>query len=175
MYTLAYIYLNTSTKYKPIGMHVSKIVKSYRHIKSKVNFIIHGDDVKLSNFITPMPYGMASYTIEQPAYENVCYRNCIPLSSIISHWWHRALWLWLFPVPPLTTKLASWVGLGFVVLGIITMTSEWPRWRLKSPASPLFTQPCIQAQINENIKAPRHWPLCGEFTGDRWIPRINGQ
>ena len=22
----------------------------------------------------------------------------------------------------------------------------------------------------ENIKAPRHWPLCGEFTGDRWIP-----
>ena len=21
----------------------------------------------------------------------------------------------------------------------------------------------------------RHWPLCGEFTGDRWIPRTNGQ
>ena len=33
----------------------------------------------------------------------------------------------------------------------------------------------IQAQIKENIKAPRHWPLCGEFTGDRWIPRTNGQ
>ena len=27
----------------------------------------------------------------------------------------------------------------------------------------------------ENIKAPRHWPLCGEITGDRWIPRTNGQ
>ena len=27
----------------------------------------------------------------------------------------------------------------------------------------------------ENIKAPRHWPLCGEFTGDRWIPRTNGK
>ena len=26
-------------------------------------------------------------------------------------------------------------------------------------------------QIKENIKAPRHWPLCREFTGDRWIPR----
>ena len=25
----------------------------------------------------------------------------------------------------------------------------------------------IQAQIKENIKAPRHWPLWGEFTGDR--------
>ena len=27
----------------------------------------------------------------------------------------------------------------------------------------------------ENIKAPRHWPLCGEFTGDWWIPHTNGQ
>ena len=35
----------------------------------------------------------------------------------------------------------------------------WVRWRLKSPASPLFTQTFIQAQIKENIKAPRHWPL----------------
>ena len=26
-----------------------------------------------------------------------------------------------------------------------------------------------------NIKAPRHWPSCGKFTGDRWIPRTNGQ
>ena len=25
------------------------------------------------------------------------------------------------------------------------------------------------------IKAPRHWPLCGEFTGDWWIHRTNGQ
>ena len=32
------------------------------------------------------------------------------------------------------------------------------------------TQSFIQAQIKENIKAPRYWPLCGEFTGDRWIP-----
>ena len=26
----------------------------------------------------------------------------------------------------------------------------------------------------KNIKAPRHWHLCGEFTGHRWIPRTNG-
>ena len=31
------------------------------------------------------------------------------------------------------------------------------------------------AQVKENNKAPRHWPLCGEFTGDRLIPRTNGQ
>ena len=52
------------------------------------------------------------------------------------------------------------------------MTSQWLRWRLKSPASRLFTQSLIQAQIKKNIKAPRHWPFCGELTGDRWIPRI---
>ena len=35
--------------------------------------------------------------------------------------------------------------------------------------------PFVQAQTKENIKAPRHWPLLGEFTGDRWMPRTNGQ
>ena len=40
----------------------------------------------------------------------------------------------------------------------------------QSPASRLFTQPFIQAQIKENIKALRHWPSCGEFTGDREFP-----
>ena len=56
-----------------------------------------------------------------------------------------------------------------------TMTSQWAWWRLKSPASWLFTQPFVQAQIKENIKAARHWPLWGEFTGHRWIPRTKGQ
>ena len=55
------------------------------------------------------------------------------------------------------------------------MTSQWARWRLKSQALRLFTQPFIHAQIVDNIKAPRHWPLCGEFTGDRWIPRTEDQ
>ena len=41
---------------------------------------------------------------------------------------------------------------------------------LNSPASRLFTQPFIQTQIKENIKAPRHWPLCGEFTGTGEFP-----
>ena len=42
------------------------------------------------------------------------------------------------------------------------------RWCLESPASPLFNEPFVQAHIKENIKAPRHWPLLGESTGDRW-------
>ena len=34
----------------------------------------------------------------------------------------------------------------------ITMTSELARWRLKSPASRLFTQPFIRAQIKKTSK-----------------------
>ena len=36
-------------------------------------------------------------------------------------------------------------------------------------------QPFVQAQIKEDIKVPRHWPLCGEITGDRWITQTKGQ
>ena len=43
-----------------------------------------------------------------------------------------------------------------------------------APASRLFTQPFIQAQIKENIKAPRDWPLCGEFTGPGEFPTHKG-
>ena len=43
---------------------------------------------------------------------------------------------------------------------------KWRRWRLQSPAPPLFTQPFIQAQIIENVKAPRHWPLNSPVTGE---------
>ena len=34
----------------------------------------------------------------------------------------------------------------------------------------VFTQSFIQTQMKENIKAPRHWPLCGEFTGTGEFP-----
>ena len=67
-----------------------------------------------------------------------------------------------------------WIA-GKLISAVITMTSQWARWRLKSPASRLFTQSSIQAQIKENIKAPRRWPLCGEFIDDRWIPCTKGQ
>ena len=50
---------------------------------------------------------------------------------------------------------------------LITVTSKWARWRLKSPVFRLFTQPFIQVQLKENNKALRHWPLCGEFS-DQW-------
>ena len=68
---------------------------------------------------------------------------------------------------------ATWHPL--IRMWLITLASQWARWRLESPVSGLFTQMFNHVQIKENIKAPRHWPLCGEFTGDRWIPRTEGQ
>ena len=51
-----------------------------------------------------------------------------------------------------------------VVETVLTWSpSQLARWRLKSPILRLFTQPFIQPLMNENIKAPRHWPLWGEL------------
>ena len=72
------------------------------------------------------------------------------------------------------------IGHSFLQLLTISISYEKENLRLLLiwgwfPASPLFTQPFIRVHIKEIIKALRHWPLCGEFTGDRWIPRTNGQ
>ena len=47
--------------------------------------------------------------------------------------------------------------------------------RLKWLANSLFVQPFVQVYIKEYIKAPRHWPLWGESTNDRWISLTKGQ
>ena len=51
----------------------------------------------------------------------------------------------------------------------ITMTSEWGA--IASQITSLtIDYSTIQTQIKENIRAPRHWPLCGEFTGTGEFP-----
>ena len=56
------------------------------------------------------------------------------------------------------------------------------QWRLNEhdgfsnhPASRLFAQPFVQAQIKGSIKAPRSWPFWGETTVDQWIPLTKAQ
>ena len=51
---------------------------------------------------------------------------------------------------------------------INTMTSWWAQWRLKSPASRLFTQPFIQGADQ------RKYESSASLAGDRWIPRAKG-
>ena len=66
-------------------------------------------------------------------------------------------------------KLIWWIWLCKTRVKLIfPPCDEEPRihYSDKSPDSRLLTQLFIQAQIKENIKAPRHWLLCGDFTGD---------
>ena len=84
----------------------------------------------------------------------------MPVKYIIGRWIHGNRWYNHIKTKHIKTTL-QWRHNG--------------RWRLKSPTSSVFTQPFIQAQIKEDIKAPCHWPLCGEFTGDRSIPCTKGQ
>ena len=42
---------------------------------------------------------------------------------------------------------------------ILTRSERW------CSTTKCFLNRLLKAQIKENIKAPRHWPLCGEFTG----------
>ena len=59
---------------------------------------------------------------------------------------------------------SKWVWLA-QLRRFITVTSWWARWRLKSPATWLFTQPFIRAQIKK--KTPKH-RVTGLFTKGQW-------
>ena len=39
----------------------------------------------------------------------------------------------------------------------------------------VFAQQFVQAQIKQNIKAHRHWPLWGESADEQWIPLTKSQ
>ena len=110
------------------------------------------------------------YCLLQTSGESVTGGECHVYWLLSYFWYDRACQPRCDIIPDTPSIWQPW-GLSLV----ITVTPWWARWRLKSPASRVFAQPFIQAQIKENIKAPRHWPVCGEFTGDRWIPRTRGR
>ena len=75
---------------------------------------------------------------------------------------------WMNPASPfgLNTSIHLWLR------ACITL-----QWRHKERDGVSNHQPhdCFfKVQIKENIKAPRHWPMWGEFTGDQWIPCTKG-
>ena len=70
-------------------------------------------------------------------------------------------------------NLLSKIPLGF----FITLNNDVIMGTMASQITSL-TRVCSNVYSGadqRNIKAPRHWPLWGENTGDRWIPRTNGQ
>ena len=81
----------------------------------------------------------------------------------------------LFPYDVPSTHMVEFVLLRLYRHWNIPGTLLWRHNGRDGVSSRLITQPFIQAQIKENTKAPRRWPLWGEFTGDLWIPRTKGQ
>ena len=76
-------------------------------------------------------------------------------------------------MPSHLDKIASTIWLQNGVLTIISHTFLWGKERdgvLNHRRLDCLSQPFVYAKIKESIKAPRHWPLWGESTGDRWIP-----
>ena len=107
-------------------------------------------------------------------YADAYFSTC-ELMSALNVAWHKGIYMvkWWFMTLEFRehstiTPLSRWLKTSYN-----TVTSKWARWRLKLPASPLFTQPLIRMQIKENIKVPCHWSFRGEFIGDRWINAEN--
>ena len=61
-----------------------------------------------------------------------------------------------------------WRYIFYDVTYTLTMTLQWRHNKSDGVWNP--QPPFIQAQIKDNINAPRHWPLCGGFTGTGEFP-----
>ena len=65
-----------------------------------------------------------------------------------------------------------WRYMDTIMLSPFLSTLQW-RYNGRNCVSNHQPHDCLlkffQAQIKENIKAPRHWPVA-EFTADRWLP-----
>ena len=62
-------------------------------------------------------------------------------------------------------------GRGLMVIRIL----QWRHNGRNGVSNHKFHDCLLNVQIKGKIKALRHWPLWGEFTGHRWIPRTKGQ
>ena len=96
-------------------------------------------------------------------YQPFCHSLCVLI--FCSH--HHGIlfsvtWVHIFLVAKLVWRYHS---------SDITMSAQ----ASQIPASPLFAQPFVQANIKENIKVLHHWSLWGEFTCDRWFSFTKGQ
>ena len=115
---------------------------------------------------------------------------------------HKGQWRGVVMFSLICAWINGWVNnreVGDVKRHGVIMTSLYCHWLLSSPVylQTLYNKchyndvimSAMASQItgvsivcstvgpgaDKKIKAPRYWPLCGEFTGDRWIPHTKGQ
>ena len=87
-----------------------------------------------------------------------------PNSDVVKQRWFQFCW---------NCNLSLSIGFHFRPIAWIGATiADYNDVKMSAVTSQITTvsivaQLSVQAQIKEHMKAPRHWPLCGEFTGDR--------
>ena len=142
--------LGNSTPY-PVGLEASGDLRTpYRSLnqpKSKVH-VTHRNDTQITTVFSQnsLPY---------LAFSDSARFDCVDITRLYM---------------ALTVVLVCIFGVEY--LNIITINSDVI---MSAIASRLFVQPFVQAQITENVKALRHWPLWGESTSNRWIPLTKDQ
>ena len=109
----------------------------------------------------------------------------VNLTIFFCHW--QAVAFWQLPVQPLMTTSSKWhfrPSDEAIVLIVVTTELEIKSMHyndviMGAMASQITSLTIVYSTVysgaDKNMKTPRHRPLCGEFTGDRWIPRTNGQ
>ena len=94
----------------------------------------------------------------------------------LNHRWSQGMDEWLHPIIYNDVITYPWylkLPLVQLICQDIIMTSSWARWRLKSPAPRLFTQPFVQARIKENtssaslafVRGIHRWPVNSPHKG----------
>ena len=86
----------------------------------------------------------------------------------------RKLW-----VAHYNTENLSDANLVITATATVITTLQW-RYNGRDGVSNHQPHDCLlnrsfRRRSKKNTKASRHWSLCGEFTGNRWILRTNGQ
>ena len=109
-----------------------------------------------------------------------CVYSNSPLILVYYWWWGRLLWL-LYVSPKNLVKYYTF----FIALCCWVMYNiyhfHYNDVIMSAMASQITSPTIVYSTIYSGVdqkkkpKAPRHWPLCGEFTCDRWIARTNCQ
>ena len=129
----------------------------------------------------------------KPALCGVCpyWLSCLPLISRKLEWLvrlkqHADIIVYACAIPkrcnsPLTNRLISYIYILGISKSVVIDTFITLQWRHNERDGVSIDRrlDCLlnrlfQAQIKENIEAPRHWPLWGD-TGDHGIPLTKGQ
>ena len=86
------------------------------------------------------------------------------MKSLFFSCFTERVWEWISNRTNVLKSMKLLIHIGIKVN--ITVTSKWPQWHLKAPASRSFTQPCVQVQIKKALLhcfCEGNSPVTGEF------------